>query len=97
MARILSVPFRLTPAGRAATVEQHSADGRAEQLAVLLRTRRGERSLVPAFGVPDPAFSEVTVAQVAAAVAMFGPPVTIEDVVVDYPAADRQEVIVTYE
>lgn len=80
MARILSHPFRLSGA-EVATVEQASEAGQREQLLVLLQTRRGERALVPSFGVTEPAFALLDVAEVRLAVALHGPAVEVHEVV----------------
>lgn len=80
MARILSFPFRLAGGGAVATVEQASDQAATEQLAVLLLTRTGERPMVPGFGLTDPAFRGVEPGEVAAGVALYGPPVRLEAV-----------------
>jgi hypothetical protein len=85
--QLLSHPFRILPSGRAATVEQGSDEAHAEQLAVLLLTRRGERDLVPGFGVSDPVFAGFDPAEIAAGVSAYGPPVQIESIDVT-PAGD---------
>lgn len=80
IARILSHPFRLGPNGTAATVEQDSDAGDAEQIAALALTVRGERELVPAFGISDPALQGIIPEELAAGVGRFGPPVRIHSV-----------------
>lgn len=80
MARILSHPFRLAANGAAATVDQDSAECNAEQIAVLVLTRPGERPLAPGFGVADPTFSALSPTELAAGVAEYGPPVVLRDV-----------------
>lgn len=77
MARILSFPFRLAGAGAVATVEQASDDANAEQVAVLLLTRTGERPMVPTFGLTDPAFRGIEPGEVAAGLSLYGPPVRL--------------------
>lgn len=77
MAPILAHPFRILPNGRPATVEQHDTDGLATELAALILTRPGERPLAPTFGVTDPAFAELDFGEVAAGVALYGPPVEL--------------------
>lgn len=96
MARILSYPFRLQTNGEAATVEQGSDEANAEQLAVLVLTRIGERALVPSYGVEDPAFGALTLGDVVAGVAMFGPDVQIESVETSYPTETAQEVDIAF-
>lgn len=95
MSAILSHPFRIV-GGVAATVEQATDEANAEQLAVLLATRRGERVLVPTFGITDPTFDEVDPVEVAVAVDVFGPPVTIEAVETRYTGPTTQEVDVAF-
>ena len=80
MARILSFPFRLAGAGAVATVEQASDEANAEQLAVLLLTRTGERPMVPSFGLTEPAFRGIDPGEVAAGVELYGPPVRLVSV-----------------
>lgn len=95
MARILSHPFRLA-GGAVATVEQDSDEGHGEQLTVLLTTRRGERTLVPSFGVSDPAFNALDVAEARLAVALHGPPVQVLAVKARVKSETAQEVEVQY-
>lgn len=97
IARILSHPFRLNLAGTVATVDQDTEQADAEQLAVLALTRVGERPLVPAFGMTEPTFATFDVADFAAGVATFGPPVDIVNVTAT-PAGDSgRELLVTVE
>lgn len=79
MAPILSWPFRLGVDGAIVTVDQDDPQADAEQVAVLLLTRPGERDLVPGFGVPDPTFAALRPAEVNGAAAIFGPPVKITE------------------
>lgn len=94
--RLLSYPFRLTNAGDVATVEDGTEDAAAEALAVLILTRKGERSLVPDFGVTDPAFRNLNLAEVAVGLTDYGPDgVTLEDVSVTYPSDTLERVELT--
>lgn len=98
MARILSHPFRLTAGGAAATVAQDSDTAAVEQVAVLALTQPGERVLVPAFGVHDPAFAGFEVTELAAGIAAYGPPVRLK--AVEVTARDdgaTQQVAITLE
>ena len=83
--RILSYPFRLTANGDIATVEQYSAQCTAEQIAMLILTEQGERQMIPAFGIVDPAFDEVDASEIALQVAIYGPNVSVSDVTAYYP------------
>lgn len=44
---------------------------------MLALTRTGERALVPGFGLPDPTFAGFERTQLAAALALWGPPVAL--------------------
>lgn len=69
---VLAFPFRLA-GDSVATV----TDDRDQLVALLATTRRGERPLVPAYGVSDPVFGSIDVAELNAGLAMFGPSVQI--------------------
>lgn len=97
MARVLSHPFRLSLNGSAVTVEQDSDAADAELIAVLALTRRGERPLVPGFGLTDPAFGGFTPGELAAAVAVYGPTRTITDVTVAFDSDTEQRVEVAFQ
>lgn len=79
MARVLAHPFRLAGA-EVAKVEDGSDEGLGQLVAVLVTTRRGERPMVPAFGVSDPVFDSYSVAEVNAALSMFGPAVQVDEI-----------------
>lgn len=69
----LSLPFRLDPQGHVVTVTQGSDGHATELVAMLTLTRKGERPLVPDFGITDPAFVGLDSAELSVAVATFGP------------------------
>ena len=95
---VLSHPFRLGPDGSAVTVLDGGPDANAEAVAVLAMTRKGERVLVPSFGITDPAFAEVDPAELNAGLATFGPEdVTVTGVEVTYPNDRTADVTVVYE
>jgi hypothetical protein len=96
MAKILSYPFRLQPNGDVAVVEQTSDAGVAEQIAVLILTRAGERPLQPAFGIPDPVFEGLDALDVAAGLALFGPPAEVTGLEVGFADALTQEIDVSF-
>ena len=82
--QLLSHPFRLRPNGHVATVEQGTDEANAEQLALLILTRQGERDLAGGFGISDPAFSGgFDPAEIVAGIAAFGPDITIDDVTLE--------------
>lgn len=95
MSALLSHPFRIV-GGVAAVVEQATDEANAEQLAVLMATRRGERVLVPAYGMTDPTFDELDEVELSVAVDVYGPPVTIEAVQTRYVGPTTQEVDVAF-
>lgn len=78
--RILSHPFRLTPSGSLATVEQNSTQGIAEQVAMLILTEQGERVMLPNFGITDPTFGSVDPTEISLQVALYGPSVSVASV-----------------
>lgn len=95
MARILAHPFRLTPAGVVVTHDDSSDEADAQAIAVLISTRIGERPLAPDYGVDDPVGGRLEIAEVAAGLAAYGPPLTITDVTIE-PVDDRTEDITVY-
>lgn len=56
MPQLLSLPFRISPAGQAVRVEQGDDEYYKQQLAVILFTIQGERTLNEDLGMPDMAF-----------------------------------------
>lgn len=73
--RLISVPFRLTPSGQVATVDQGGDGWKVEHAAKAVLTRRGARELVPAYGVPDPVFAGLSAGELNACLTRFGPPI----------------------
>lgn len=64
MAQHLAFPIRVTGRGVLATVEQDSEADIAQSVALLLDTRPSERRSVPDYGLPDPVFGGLDVAEV---------------------------------
>lgn len=94
--RLLSYPFRLAPGGEVATVEEGTEDAAAEALAVLCLTRKGERTLVPDFGVTDPTHHRLSLGEVAVGLLDYGPDgVTVEAIEVTYPSDTLERVELT--
>ena len=82
--QLLSHPFRLRPNGHVATVEQGSDEANAEQLAMLILTRRGERDLAGGFGITDPAFTGgFDPSEIVAGLAAFGPDIALDEITLD--------------
>ncbi len=95
MARVLAHPFRLQ-GQHVAVVEEGSDDGLAQMVAVIATTRRGEREMVPGFGVSDPTFDALSAAELNAALAMFGPPVQIDDIAAGAVDDVTEEAVITF-
>jgi hypothetical protein len=94
---LLSHPFRLGPTRAAATVAEGTDQALAEAIAVLALTRKGERPLVPEFGLSDPAFDDFDVAELNAQLATYGPDVTIVDVTVDVTDDTTATAVLTFD
>jgi hypothetical protein len=88
----LSYPPRIATNGAFATVEQNSDAADVEAVACIALTRRGERELRPGFGLTDPTFAGIEPAELDAQVALWGPPVEIDDITVTPIAEHVQQV-----
>lgn len=97
MPAVLSHPFRIGPTGAIAVVEEDTEAAHAEAVAVVCLTRKGERPMVPSFGVVDPVFDELDVAEVNAVLATHGPGITVTDVEVTYPDSTTAAVRLSFE
>lgn len=95
-AQLLSLPFRVGGDGNIATVTQGSDQANAEQLSAIIRTVQGERDMQPGFGLPDPAYAGISGADIAAQVALWGLPVTIDDVTSTPASATETDVTVDF-
>jgi hypothetical protein len=89
---VLSFPFRLTPTGSVATVENGSDAEIEEAIAVLCLTPIGERPMRPTYGVPDPAFSGLHVGDVQVGLDEHGPEGVTVLAVTSTPHSNTQEV-----
>lgn len=96
-ANLISFPFRLNNAGTVAVLEDGTEDYYAEQLAVLVLTRPGERSMVPDFGVTDPAFDGFNDEELGAKIDMFGPPIKLSEVTTEFVNSTQQAVFLTFD
>lgn len=94
---ILSHPFRLAANGSVAKVDPISPQGIAEQIAVLVLTRRGERELIGGFGTSDPTFGAFDPTEVVAGITAFGPPTSIADITVAPRDDATLDVTVTFD
>lgn len=68
MPQHLALPIAVTGSGRLATVEQDTEADLAQSVALLVDTRPGERRAEPGYGVPDPLFGGVDLAEVTQAI-----------------------------
>lgn len=94
---LISYPFQLSPAGSVATVDQGSDAQLAQELAVAVLTRTGERVLVPSFGIADPVFVGFDEDALRLHVELFGPPVVIDEVTVQFINDNTQDVAVRFQ
>lgn len=95
---VLSHPFRFDPTGSAATVLDGDTAANTEAVAVLALTLKGERVLVPAFGITDPAYAAIDPAELNAGLTTFGPEdVTVTGVSIDYPTDRTATVVIEFE
>ena len=97
MTMLISHPFRFTSNGVVATLDDQSDDYLAEQIAVVIQTRPGERQLVPGFGLNDPAFDQLSASELQVACDMYGPNVSILDVQTVYMGNRKADVFVSFQ
>ena len=95
--QLIAHPFRLGDDGRVFTHEQDSTAYLAERIALVLGCRPGERELVPAFGVGDPAFDGLTLASIQNQMAIFEIPAMITNVIRDDISDSTTSYRVTFE
>lgn len=94
---LISFPFRLDKTGGVAVVAEDSDEHYMEELAMLILTQVGERTLVPDYGVSDPTFEEVDLVDLTLANQLFGPPIVVTEVRTYWVDATTQDVIVTFD
>lgn len=95
MARVLSYPFRVGTDGSLGTVDEATDQADVEEVAMVLLTVRGERPLVPAYGIEDPAFVGIRAPEVVAACTRWTPlVVTSVDVSADGPTTQLARVTI---
>jgi hypothetical protein len=94
---LLAHPFRVTAGGRLATVVDGSDEAHAEALADVVLTHLGERELLPDYGITDPAFAGVNVAQINACLDRYGPPIAVVDAATSYPTDTTARTVLTFE
>lgn len=92
-------PFRFTPAGDVATVEEGSDLAAAQAIIIIAGVAPGERELVPGFGLADPTFGDglVDVPGLNAQLALYGPTeVHVDDAAVVIGSDRRAEVTLSF-
>lgn len=94
---LIAYPFRLSPSGSVVTVEEGTDEQYAQELAVAVLTRTGERPLVPDFGIDDPVFIGFDAEALRLHIDLFGPPVDVNDVAIRYVDATTQSVVIEFE
>lgn len=97
MANLFVYPFRINPDGSVAKIPE-GEEYYAYELANLIQTTPGERSLVPDYGVTDPVFNSLNIVELLGKIEMFGPPVSItdNDVIVSWPQEGRMNLSINY-
>lgn len=94
---LLSYPFRLAADGTVATVQDDTDAATTEGVAVLLLTRKGERDMAPDFGMSDPTFSTLDLAELNLGLIDYGPDVEVADLETTYPDDTTARLVVTLE
>ncbi len=96
MGKIFAHPFRIGPGGSSVTLDEASDAATQQLIAAVILTRRGERPLLPTFGIDDPRYGRIEPAQVAAVVAAHGPRVKITELSSTFSDSVTQEIFLTY-
>lgn len=73
----MSYPFKLTRSGGVQSITQGSDAHKAQQIACLVQTRKGELPLALTYGLQDPVFSVVSDTEVAASLVTFYPEIEV--------------------
>lgn len=94
---LMSYPFRLDNTGAVVTNEDGTDECYAEELAVLVLTKPGERILVPDFGITDPAFGEFDSQELSDKVSLYGIPVQVVDVSSSYVSDGHESIQVSFD
>lgn len=93
---LIAYPFRLAPTGAVAVVEEGTDEQLAMELAAAVLTRPGERELAPLFGIADPVFAGFEPDALRLHVDLFGPPVSVDEVSLQFRDARTQDVVVYF-
>ena len=96
MSLVFAHPFTVV-GGRIATVESESDLGYAQEIAVLCSTLKGERVLVPDYGLTDSVGVGIDVADVNAGLALYGPAgLAVSGLEVTYPGDGVQAATLSF-
>lgn len=93
---LISFPFRVAPSGSVVTRPDDSSTYYSELIATLVMTKPGERPQVPLYGLTDPTFDQVNAQELVYKVGLFGPPVSITSVKMNYVDDHTQDVVVEF-
>lgn len=94
---LLAHPFRVGSNGAIVTVEDGTDEATAQGIAILILTRKGERDLVPDFGVTDPVYDRLSLAEVNVGLVDYGPPARVTLVETSHPDDRTERVAITFE
>lgn len=94
---IFSDPFRITPSGAVATIDDSSDPGIAQLIAAIVKTHAGERLMFPDFGLPDPVFSKIEPTLLAAVIGAYGPNVRLTKLESSFPSGTQQDVLIGFD
>lgn len=97
MAALLSLPFRISPAGQAVTTEQGDDEYYRQQIATILLTVQGERLLTEELGMPDMAFDGFRHSTFQAQVEVWLPEISELRATVEKTTDSSQTVVVNFE
>ena len=97
MAALLSLPFRISPAGQAVSVEQGDDEYYRQQIATILLTVQGERILTEELGMPDMAFDGFRHSTFQAQVEIWLPEITELQATVESTTDRSQTVVVNFD
>jgi phage baseplate assembly protein W len=73
MVQRLALPLMVAPGGHLASLEQDSPEEIAQSVALVIATRPGERRSVADYGMEDPVFGGLDIADMVAVVAEWEP------------------------
>ena len=97
MAALLSLPFRVSPAGQAVSVEQGDDEYYKQQIATILMTVQGERLISEELGMPDMAFDGFMYSTFQAQVEIFLPEISELEATIEKSSDTAQTVVVNFE